>query len=80
MNAPTSPIAVTPIVLLAAFATILADMVAEAEQAGQSAGMFRLIAKVLAVIIDKRGVEDAARFAARISGVDIVEDPQAVTA
>lgn len=80
MNASTFPIAVPPLAVLGAFAEMLVEMIAEAEQAGESTGMFKLIARLTAIIIDKRGVEDAARFAATISGLHVVDDPQAVTA
>lgn len=78
-TAPPSPVSVPPIVLLGVFATLLADMAAEAEQAGQSTGLFKLTATLMASTIEKRGLEDAARFAARISGLDIVDGPRAVT-
>lgn len=79
MNAPTSPIAASPVAVLGAFAEMLIDMIAEAEQAGQSTGMFRLIAKLTALIVDRRGVEDAARFALKVGGLDVVDDPSALT-
>ncbi|MEY9909749.1 hypothetical protein ABIA35_005992 [Catenulispora sp. MAP12-49] len=81
VNSPPSPIAVSPLIVLGAFAALLADLVAEAEaqECRLDANKFKFIAKFTAMTIDTRGVEDAARFAARIGGLDVVDDPQAVT-
>lgn len=81
MKIPTSPIAASPLLILAAFAGLLVDLIAEAEAKGfpLDANKFKFIAKYTAMVIDTRGVEDAARFAARIGGLDIVDAPQAVT-
>jgi hypothetical protein len=80
-TATTSPLAVSPLVILAAFAGLLVDLIAEAEAEASplDAGKYRFLAKYTSMVIDTRGVEDAARFAARVGGLDIVDAPQAVT-
>jgi len=75
VNASTSPIAVPSLAILEGFAEMLIEIISEAEQAGQSTGMFKLTAKLTALIIQHRGVEDAARFVAKISGLDVVDGP-----
>lgn len=78
-NAQTAPgpIAVTPAFLLAAAASLMAD---ECAEGAPDTNLWRLVSTLVAVIIEKRGIEDAARFIARVFGLAVVGGPQGATA
>lgn len=67
------PIAVTPLRLLAAAAVALADERAEAEATGRDAFRAEFMAALIMKNIDVYSIERAARFAAAVAGLGVVD-------